>query len=44
MRITGETMVFPRSEMVAATDEILTDNGIRSQGSPDVLQIWGSKP
>jgi len=44
MRVTGETMVFSRSEMVAATDTILTDNGIRSQGSPDVLQIWEKKP
>jgi hypothetical protein len=28
-----ETMVFPRKKMQDATDEILTDNGIRSQGS-----------
>ena len=27
----------------AATDEILTDNGIRSQGSPDTLAIWNAK-
>ena len=40
----GETMVFPRAEMVAATDGILTDNGIRSQGSPDMLAIWNAKP
>ena len=40
----GETPVFPRAEMIAATDEILIDNGIRSQGSPDVLQIWEKKP
>jgi len=31
----GETMIFPRAQMVAATDEILTDNGVRSQGSAD---------
>src|SRR5256885_7631916 len=43
-RTTGETIVFPRAEMVAATNDILTDNGIRSQGSPDVLQIWEAKP
>jgi hypothetical protein len=30
--------------MIAATNDILTDNGIRSQGSPDVLQIWEAKP
>ena len=40
----GETMVFPRLEMLAATDEILTDNGVRSQGSPDTLAIWNAKP
>jgi len=30
--------------MLAATDDILTDNGIRSQGSPDILAIWNAKP
>jgi len=40
----GETLVFPRAEMVAATDEILADNGVRSQGSPDILAIWSAKP
>ena len=40
----GETMVFPRTEMLAATDEILTDNGIRSQGSPDTMAVWNAKP
>jgi S1-C subfamily serine protease len=39
-----ETMVFRRSEMLAATDEILTDNGIRNQGSPDTLAVWNAKP
>jgi S1-C subfamily serine protease len=40
----GETLVFPRADMTAATDEILTDNGVRSQGSPDTLAIWNAKP
>ncbi len=40
----GETMVFPRAQMLAATDEILSDNGIRSQGSPDTMAIWNSRP
>ena len=40
----GETMVFPRADMLAATDGILTDNGIRSQGSPDTMAIWNAKP
>ncbi|HLX68056.1 MAG TPA: trypsin-like peptidase domain-containing protein [Verrucomicrobiae bacterium] len=39
----GETMVFPRAEMMAATDDVLNDNGIRSQGSPDTLAIWNAK-
>ncbi len=39
----GETPVFPRKEMVAATDDILTDNGVRSQGSPDVMAVWNKK-
>jgi len=39
----GETLVFPRAEMLAATDDILTDNGIRSQGSPDTLAVWNAK-
>ena len=40
----GETMVFPRREFIDATDEILTDNGIRSQGSPDTLRVWNARP
>src|SRR5258706_1042428 len=40
----GETPVFPRAEMLKVTDEILTDNGVRSQGSPDTLTIWNAKP
>ena len=40
----GETMVFPRKEMITATDDILTDNGIRSQGSPDTMAVWNAKP
>ena len=36
----AETLVFSRSELVAATDDILTDNGLRSQGSPDMMAIW----
>ncbi len=39
----GETIVFPRKEMVEATDEILTDNGVRAQGSPDMMAIWQAK-
>ena len=35
-----ETLVFPRKEMVAATEEILSDNGVRAQGSPDTMAVW----
>lgn len=35
-----ETLVFPRGEMVAATEEILGDNGIRAQGSADMMATW----
>ncbi len=39
-----ESLVFPRAEILSATDGILTDNGIRNQGSPDMLAIWNAKP
>jgi len=40
----GEALVFSRPAIVAATDEILTDNGVRAQGSPDTLAVWLAKP
>jgi len=40
----GEALVFSRAAIVAATDEILTDNGVRAQGSPDMLAVWQAKP
>jgi S1-C subfamily serine protease len=36
----AERLVFPRADMAAATDAVLTDNGIRNQGSPDALAEW----
>jgi hypothetical protein len=36
----AETLVFPREQMVSATDDILGDNGLRSQGSPDTMAVW----
>jgi hypothetical protein len=39
----GEVLVFPRAEMVAATEEILTDNGVRTQGSSDTMDVWKGK-
>jgi S1-C subfamily serine protease len=39
----SEDIVFPRAEMVAVTDDLLTDNGVRSQGSPDTMAVWNGK-
>ncbi len=37
-----ETLVFPRAESAAATEEILSDNGVRALGSPEVLAAWAA--
>src|SRR5437764_7196733 len=42
-RSSGESIVFPRAEMASATEKILSDNGVRSQGSADVMTIWNAK-
>jgi hypothetical protein len=39
---TGETYVFNRKELEASTEEILNDNGIRSQGSPELMKVWSA--
>jgi S1-C subfamily serine protease len=39
-----DDMVFNRQELLAATEQILTDNGIRSLGSPAILDVWNKKP
>ncbi|MBX9869566.1 MAG: serine protease, partial [Burkholderiaceae bacterium] len=39
----GETMVLPRKAMLESTENILSDSGIRAQGSPDMLAIWQGK-
>jgi len=39
----GETLVFPRKDMVASTEDILTDNGVRAQASAELLDIWQGK-
>jgi hypothetical protein len=36
----SEVLVFPRKELVASTEEILTDNGVRAQASPELLTVW----
>jgi hypothetical protein len=40
----GEALVFSRPAVMAATDDILTDNGVRAQGSPNMLSVWQEKP
>jgi S1-C subfamily serine protease len=39
----GEALVFSRPAIAGATEEILTDNGVRAQGSPDELAVWEGK-
>jgi hypothetical protein len=36
----GEMLVFPRRDMIAATEEILRSNDIREQGTPELMAIW----
>ncbi len=38
-----ESFVFPRKEALKATESILADNDVRSQGSTDTMEIWQSK-
>ncbi|MBP6506270.1 MAG: trypsin-like peptidase domain-containing protein [Opitutaceae bacterium] len=38
-----ESFVFPRKEALKATESILADNDVRSQGSTDTMEIWHSK-
>jgi S1-C subfamily serine protease len=40
----AEAIVLPRKDCIAATDDILTDNGVRAQGSADTLAVWNVKP
>ena len=35
-----ETLVFRRQDMLDATEEILTDNGIRRQWSEELEAVW----
>jgi S1-C subfamily serine protease len=38
-----ENLVFRRADLAAATDEILNDNGVRSQCSPDLTKVWTAR-
>jgi S1-C subfamily serine protease len=39
----NEALVFSRAAMLAATNDILNDNGVRAQGSPDMMEVWQAK-
>jgi S1-C subfamily serine protease len=39
----SEAMVFPRAQLLDSTESILNDNGVRSQGSPDMMKVWEAK-
>jgi S1-C subfamily serine protease len=38
----AETIVLPRKDIAAATEELLNDNGIRQQGSADTMTVWNA--
>lgn len=40
----AESIVLPRGEVEAATEDILADNGIRARGSPELLAVWNAAP
>jgi S1-C subfamily serine protease len=42
-RDSSETLVFRRAELVAQTEHILDDNGVRAQGSPELMAVWQGK-
>jgi S1-C subfamily serine protease len=39
----SETIVFNHQDALKATDEILSDNGIREQASEDLTAVWSKK-
>jgi S1-C subfamily serine protease len=39
----SETIVFNHQEVLAATEEILSDNGIRERASDDLSSVWTKK-
>jgi hypothetical protein len=41
--VRGETLVFARKEITIATEAILNDNGVRVQGSADMMAVWQNK-
>lgn len=39
----SETIVFDHQEALKATEDVLSDNGIRQQASDDLAAIWARK-
>ncbi len=39
-----ETLVFQRSQMEEATEDVLSDEGIRYQYSKDLREVWEAEP
>jgi len=37
-----ESLVFSHKDFIAATEEVLNDNGIRAQGTSDTMAIWNN--
>jgi hypothetical protein len=40
----SETLVFNHKEALAATEDVLSDNGIRQRASDDLTAVWNAKP
>ena len=40
----SETIVFDHKEALAATEDVLSDNGIRQRASDDLSAVWSAKP
>ena len=40
----SETIVFNHQEALKVTEDILSDNGIRQQGSDDLMAVWKKQP
>jgi len=36
----AESLVLERAALIAATEDILSDNGVRAQGSADTMAVW----
>jgi PDZ domain len=39
----GESLVFAHKDMLAATEDILSDNSVRAQASPELMTLWQGK-